>query len=171
MWVTGTGTTIVNNLVYDNDRSNKGHWNIGIADYDNLVENNTLYGGNGLYWDGPWGDVTRNNIIWAKGAGHYAIYYERTDGTPFSDFNNFYASDGATLGYWGGAPHQPRRVAVGHRPRHQQPQHRSALRGRERRGRHARRFLRRGRRLPSRLHRRLVSRRFLVCRRHQLALH
>ena len=103
MWITGTGNTIRNNLVYDNDRENAGHWNIGIGSNGNLVENNTLYGGYGLYCWGPWGSVARNNIIWAKGAGRYAIYHERTDGTPFSDYNNLYATDGASLGYWGGA--------------------------------------------------------------------
>ena len=100
--VGGSDTQLFHNLVYDNDRSNEGNWNIFNSGYRNLIENNTLYGGNGLYWSAPWGDVTRNNIIWTRGAGRYAIYYGRTDGTPISDFNNFYASDGATLGYWGG---------------------------------------------------------------------
>ena len=45
----------------------------------------------------------RNNVIWAKGAGKYAIYFSRTDGTPFSSFNNLYVTDGAQVGYWGGA--------------------------------------------------------------------
>ncbi|MEI8290337.1 MAG: right-handed parallel beta-helix repeat-containing protein, partial [Verrucomicrobiota bacterium] len=103
LWVTGNGNMIQNNLVYDNDRNNEGYWNIGIANNANVVENNTLYGGNGYYCWGPWGSVARNNIIWARGAGHYAIYQDRTDGTPVSDYNNLYASDGATLGYWAGA--------------------------------------------------------------------
>jgi parallel beta-helix repeat protein len=102
MWVTGTGNTIRNNLVYDNDRENAGHWNIAIGNNGNTVENNTLYGGYGLYCWGPWGSINRNNIIWTKGAGRYAIYHERTDGTPVSDYNNICAGDGATLGYWGG---------------------------------------------------------------------
>ena len=102
VWVTSTGNKIQNNLVYDNDRGNEGYWNIGIGNNDNVVENNTLYGGNGYYCWGPWGSIARNNIIWARGAGHYAIYHDRTDGTPISDYNNLYASDGATLGYWTG---------------------------------------------------------------------
>ena len=103
VWVTSTGNKIQNNLVYDNDRGNEGYWNIGIGNNDNIVENNTLYGGNGYYCWGPWGSIARNNIIWARGAGHYAIYHERTDGTPISDYNNLYASDGAQVGYWAGA--------------------------------------------------------------------
>ena len=103
LWVTGSGNKIQNNLVYDNDRGNEGYWNIGIGNNDNVVENNTLYGGNGYYCWGPWGSIAHNNIIWARGAGHYAIYHDRTDGTPVSDYNNLHASDGATLGYWAGA--------------------------------------------------------------------
>jgi parallel beta-helix repeat protein len=95
--------TVVNNLVYDNDRKNQGYWNMFVNRNGDIIQNNTLYGGNGLYWSGPWGDVTRNNIIWARGSGHYAIYYNNSSATPAgSDFNNIYATDGATLGYWGG---------------------------------------------------------------------
>ena len=81
---TGTGLTLLNSP-------------------QSTVENNTLYGGNGYYCWGPWGSIQRNNIVWARGSSHYAIYHERTDGTPISDYNNFYASDGAQVGYWAGA--------------------------------------------------------------------
>jgi parallel beta-helix repeat protein len=94
--------TVINNLVYDNDRSNEGHWNMFVSRNGDIIQNNTIYGGNGLYWNGPWGDVTRHNIIWARGSGHYAIYYANSSVTPVSDYNNFYATEGATLGYWAG---------------------------------------------------------------------
>jgi parallel beta-helix repeat protein len=94
--------TIINNLSYDNDRRNEGHWNIYVSRSGDIIQNNTLYGGNGLLWEGPWGDVARNNIIWAKGSGHYAVYYNNSSATPVSDFNNLYATDGANVGYWAG---------------------------------------------------------------------
>lgn len=95
--------TVINNLFYDNDRRNEGHWNMVVARSGDIIQNNTLYGGHGLYLEGPWGDVIRNNIIWAKGSGRYAVYFNNNSAKPISDFNNFFTSDGALLGYWGGA--------------------------------------------------------------------
>lgn len=95
--------TVVNNLVYDNDRLNQGHWNVYVNRNGDTIQNNTIYGANGLCFEGPWGDVARNNIIQAAGAGRYAIYFNNNSALPVSDYNNLYVTDGATLGYWGGA--------------------------------------------------------------------
>ncbi len=100
----GSGNAVRNNLVYDNDRNNEGYFNIESQASSTVIQNNTLYGANGLYSYYPWGNVHRNNIIWAKGSGRYAIYHNRTDSSSqLSDFNDLHISDGATLGYWSGA--------------------------------------------------------------------
>lgn len=94
---------VVNNLCYDNDRRGEGYGNIYSNRGSDIIQNNTLYGTHGIVWEGPWSSTMRNNVIWARGAGKYAIYFSRTDGTPFSSFNNLYVTDGAQVGYWGGA--------------------------------------------------------------------
>ena len=79
IYVLGGGTSsLQNNLVYANGGCNVhiyGGWPYGVASV--LLQNNTLYGGNGLFVDngnvynGSPGAVTvsnRNNIIWADGA-------------------------------------------------------------------------------------------------------
>ena len=70
-----------------------------------LIENNTCYGGNGIYIGNPIAVTNRNNIIWATGAGRYALvrysHMDRyPDGFMESDYNNILVTDGATFSAW-----------------------------------------------------------------------
>ena len=111
-------TTIQNNLIYNNGSNRIGYYNINIPNvsigmnfscYNNspvLFENNTLYGGNGLfisysgYYAAP--VTNRNNIIWADGSGRAAVTVVNPPGGFDSDYNDLFVTNGAVAGYWGG---------------------------------------------------------------------
>ncbi|MBN1674683.1 MAG: right-handed parallel beta-helix repeat-containing protein [Kiritimatiellae bacterium] len=93
---------VANNLVYSNGSYNAylySSWGPGL-----LFENNTLYGGNGLYVQSGAGDpvTNRNNIVWAGGDGKIGIYAAALSSAFGSDYNDLYAADGAHIGYWQG---------------------------------------------------------------------
>lgn len=107
-----SGEVIANNLAYNNGTSGSGyniyfaywgdaHW------YDNYgqVLNNTMYGGNGLFVGHPVNVTVQNNLAGAAGGGMTAIVVAGTPvgGDVFNcDYNNWYASGGAAVGFWQG---------------------------------------------------------------------
>lgn len=109
------GEEIRNNLAYDNGTRGSGY-NLNASHYDYycggychdtraVIENNTLYGGNGLLIGNPVAVTNRNNIIWASGVGKVAVRIAVLPGTGsalISDYNDLYATDGATVGDWRG---------------------------------------------------------------------
>ncbi|MEI6217324.1 MAG: hypothetical protein WCP86_00340, partial [bacterium] len=65
------------------------------------IENNTLYGGNGMYLRNPVLVTNRNNIVWATGSGNVAIWLESAPASPeifASDYNALYYTGDAALG-------------------------------------------------------------------------
>lgn len=103
----GNGSAVIrNNLLHDNSGY---QLNLPDSSYIGLIENNTLYGGNGMFLNDPYpGLVTnRNNIIWADGAGNAAICLGRAvaNGEMESDYNNLYATGLASVGV--GATNDP----------------------------------------------------------------
>ncbi|MBN1675237.1 MAG: hypothetical protein JXR37_29625, partial [Kiritimatiellae bacterium] len=81
--------------------------NISLGDWNTrgVVENNTLYGGKGLYINDPLAVTNRSNIIWATGSGKETVRvaYPPAGADVFvSDHNDLYATDGAAVGNWGG---------------------------------------------------------------------
>ena len=105
----GDFRVIANNLCYNNGDA-ADEYNIMLsANYwqgkQALIENNTCYGGNGIYIGNPIAVTNRNNIIWATGAGRYALvrysHMDRyPDGFMESDYNNILVTDGATFSAW-----------------------------------------------------------------------
>ena len=95
----GSSCRILNNLLYDNGDA-AGEFNLVLDGLDGSVENNTLYGGSGLWMNSsyfhPW--TNRNNVIWAAGAGHVALRSDQS-GT-WSDNNDLHVTDGAAVGRW-----------------------------------------------------------------------
>jgi len=99
----GDPTEIINNLAYDNAGLGSSYCNIYVYKSRAVVENNTVYGDNGVRFASTIQAVTnRNNTIWASGAGNYALRVPSVSGTFVSDFNNLYATDTANVGYWSG---------------------------------------------------------------------
>ncbi|MBN1672445.1 MAG: right-handed parallel beta-helix repeat-containing protein, partial [Kiritimatiellae bacterium] len=92
------GGQIRNNLVYEN----RGY-NLRVAASPAQVENNTLYGGCGLWLCSPSSVTNRNNVIWATGAGNAALRLDSLPAGLLSDYNDLYATDGASVGYYMGA--------------------------------------------------------------------
>ncbi|MEI6396427.1 MAG: right-handed parallel beta-helix repeat-containing protein, partial [Verrucomicrobiota bacterium] len=99
---------IANNLCYANGAA-AGAYNIYLVPNtwqgnDALIENNTVYGGGGIYIGNPIAVTSRNNVFWATGTGRYALVrYSNPDhawGTLVSDNNCILATDGASLSYW-----------------------------------------------------------------------
>ncbi len=93
-----------NNLVYSN-----GGWCLYLSDLNNnaIIENNTFCGGKGIYIPDPSAVTNRNNIIWSSGAGNYAVQVGQAPvgfGVFASDYNDIYATAGANVGSWVGAP-------------------------------------------------------------------
>jgi len=100
--VGGGPTALQNNLIYD---SGMGYYNINAQDSRVLIENNTLYGGDGLYLGNLVATTNRNNIIWTQGSGSVAITAGNPAGSPnsfLSDYNDFFVTNGAIVGSWGG---------------------------------------------------------------------
>ncbi len=107
----GDFRVIANNLVYNNgDAADEYNIMLG-ANYwqgkQALIENNTVYGGNGIYIGHPIAVTNRNNLIWATGAGRYAIqrytFAEHIASDYMeSDDNDIIATGGATFGWWQG---------------------------------------------------------------------
>ena len=96
----GAGHRVVNNLVYGN-----GGYNVRFVreNVEAVFENNTLYGGAGVYYRKPGAGSNRHNILWATGAGNTGIWVQNLPADPaqfVSDYNNFFASDGADAGRW-----------------------------------------------------------------------
>jgi len=99
----GEPTRMLNNLVYDNAKGGSSYYNMYVNVGKALVENNTLYGANGLrFYSTIHGVTNRNNTIWASGSGATAIRASSVSGTFVSDYNNLYATDTAKVGYWSG---------------------------------------------------------------------
>ncbi|MBN1675367.1 MAG: right-handed parallel beta-helix repeat-containing protein [Kiritimatiellae bacterium] len=97
---------IRNNLAYDNG-SGGSHYNIYVYNPTAMVENNTLYGKNGLCIRDPAAVTNRNNVVWATGSGAVAIRVETPPAGAdvlLSDYNNLFAGAGAGVGYWGATP-------------------------------------------------------------------
>ena len=94
---------VYNNVCHDNTS-----YNLQIMAGTNCaVFNNTLYnaGAYGLYLTKTSKNLkVFNNLAWERGSGDYVIYVDAAATNAYSgDYNNFYASDGATFGYFGGA--------------------------------------------------------------------
>ena len=105
----GNFTVVANNLCYNNGATPDVFNIMFSANYwqgkQGLIENNTVYGGNGIYIGNPVNVTNRNNIIWATGAGRYALVrYSHMDRYPTgfmeSDYNNIIATAGATFSAW-----------------------------------------------------------------------
>ena len=172
IYVPGGGTSsLQNNLVYANGSYNVhiyGGWPYGAASV--LRQNNTLYGGNGLFVDngsanaGSPGAVTvtnRNNIIWAQGLGQVAISVGATPVSPASlnsDYNDLYATGGASVGFWLGTQNKLDRLAIHHRAGQPEFLCRSRLCEHRRRGWHSGRRQRTGRQFPPGQHHRQLPR-------------
>jgi len=101
------GERILNNLVYLNDTNNGSRFNIDVsykpgsgyvANYAR-IENNTIYGKNGVFIGNPVAVTNRHNIIWASGTNSIALKIAEAAAL-YSDFNDFYVTDGATIGFW-----------------------------------------------------------------------
>ncbi len=94
---------ILNNLVYDNATGGSSYWNVYVHTGYAVVENNTLYGANGLrFYSTIRGVTNKNNTVWASGSGAVALRAPTVSGTFVSDYNNLYATDTANVGYWSG---------------------------------------------------------------------
>ena len=125
IYVTGGSSKIADNRVYENGghgiflddgegalERNIIHDNTGygiyVANSDNKVEvlNNSLYGYNGVYFSYPLAVTNRNNIIWARGSGNYAVNVPSMPGTRVfhCEENNLYTTEGASVGNWLGTP-------------------------------------------------------------------
>ncbi len=94
---------VYNNVCHDNTS-----YNLQIEGGTNCaVFNNTLYnaGAYGLYLTKTSKNLkVFNNLVWERGSGDYVIYVDAAATNAYSgDYNNFYASDGATFGYFGAA--------------------------------------------------------------------
>ena len=95
------GLRCENNLVYSNDA-----WNVRFTANNNRIifRNNTIHGGNGVYFHDPDRVTNRYNIIWAEGSGKIGLEVPNIPPGPTdleSDYNNFYATDSANVGKWG----------------------------------------------------------------------
>ena len=108
--VDGDYRQIINNLCYLNGHT-PGYFNIvgGANEWQGkrgLIENNTCYGGSGIYIGNPIAFTNRNNIIWATGSNSVALvrgmYGNYAWGTFESDNNLTYTTDGAIAGQWNG---------------------------------------------------------------------
>ena len=94
---------LVHNLVYANGYYSSGYAGMQLhgGSHHCVVENNTVVGNGAaeLYVESDCADVAiRNNILWHGGAG-YAL---RLNGSPVrvaSDYNDLYATGGASVGY------------------------------------------------------------------------
>jgi parallel beta-helix repeat protein len=101
----GGGETLRNNLIYSN-----AQWNVYVdgTGCATVLENNTLYGGNGLSlgfccFGGKW-FTNQNNIIRVMGSGKAALEVRNWPVEGFvSDYNNYYVTDGAVVANWQGS--------------------------------------------------------------------
>ncbi|MDA1044663.1 MAG: right-handed parallel beta-helix repeat-containing protein, partial [Verrucomicrobia bacterium] len=122
--LTGAGLLLTGNTLYSNGRygisapadtglqadhnllHNNGNYHLYLhsAGVRAHLEYNTLYAGKGLYINTPFAVTNRNNIIWATGAGNFAVEVPTLPtggGFMLSDYNDFYATASANAGKWG----------------------------------------------------------------------
>ena len=94
---------IANNLIYDNDTAGLRLSNLSGEGIVQVI-NNTIYqtASDALELRGTTRNVRlKNNILWAAGADHHALYVDNSAQDDFaSDYNLFHYTDGAHLGFW-----------------------------------------------------------------------
>ncbi|MCX7048215.1 MAG: right-handed parallel beta-helix repeat-containing protein [Candidatus Sumerlaeota bacterium] len=89
-------TTIANSII---DRNGLAGFSFYYSD-DCVVRNNTivLNSASQIYIDNSTDELTiRNNILWADGSGHTCVYRYYA-GTLWEDYNDLYATNGASIG-------------------------------------------------------------------------
>ncbi len=100
----GANNVIANNLVYNDTQKGIYLDNVQTDNGTMTVTNNTVMESscNALEVAGNSQNVTlENNILWAAGSGNYALVVGNLAQQGFaSDYNDFYATNGAKLGSW-----------------------------------------------------------------------
>ncbi len=92
--------TYSNNLIYDN--YSYGIFMRSLLDKTTIVNNTIVKNGKSQISMGSGSNITfKNNIIWADGPDNYGVY-QYSGSIEYADHNIFYATNGASIGYYNG---------------------------------------------------------------------